>query len=184
VALEGDSALTGFLELRAMSFDPKPLMGDTVAQFEALLKVAYERGYEKGVQDGIDRLAQLARGPQAANDVRVPDEKLTAVAIRRVVEKRAPRGLVPKVVAAMLRDNPGMTITDYEQMLYRYDGQVSAKSIGNELRRHEGRKYRRNESGEWFPMSGNKEAGEGRETNSPASDLSSQGEPLWNRLNQ
>lgn len=163
-----------------MSFDPKSLMGDTVAQFEALLKAAYD----KGVQDGIDRIVQLARGPEATNDIRVSDEKLAGPAIRRVVEKRAPRGLVPKVVAAMLRDCPGETITGYEQMLYRYDGQVSAKSIGNELRRHEGRKYHRNESGQWFPMTGNKEAGEGRETNSPASDHDSQGDSLWNRLNQ
>lgn len=155
-----------------MSFDPRSLMGDTVAQFEALLKAAYD----KGVQDGIDRIAQLARGPQAAHDVRVPDEKLTPDAIRRVVERRAPRGLVPKVVAAMLRDYPGKTITDYEQLLHRYDGQVSAKSIGNELRRHMGRKYRRNEDGQWFPMSGNKEAAGPASNETPAaSDAQTQG---------
>jgi hypothetical protein len=155
-----------------MSFDPKSLLGDTITHFEAILKAAYE----KGVQDGIDRIVQAARGPQAAHDVRVPDEKLTKEAIRRVSVKRAPRGTVPKIMAAMLRDFPGKTIADYEQLLHRYDGQVSEKSVGNELRRHEGQKYRRNANGEWFPITGNKEAGDGSQTNSPASDAQTQGD--------
>ncbi len=162
-----------------MPFDPKSLTGEIVSQMEAALKAAYE----KGVQDGIDRIVAAAKEPMTlsttnkvaigygssagAQDAKAADDKPV---------RRAPRGLVPKVVAEMLVEHPGKIIAEYEQMVEGYDNRVSAKSVGNELRRHEDRKYRRNDNGEWFPMSGNKEAGDGRETNSPASENTNQGE--------
>lgn len=169
-----------------MSFNPKELMQQHIAGFEAALKAAYDQG----VQDGIQRIVAAATAPINENDVRTvgdatPAAPATNSRQQRVVARRAPRGLVPTIVGRMLDEYPGKIIAEYEQMVGAYDSRVSDKSIGNELRRHEGKKYRRDENGGWFPMSGNKEA-EDAATNeqSSASDQSNQGDSLWNRLNQ
>lgn len=152
-----------------MAFDPNQYSKGLIAGIEQMLKAAYEQG----VKDGIDRIAQAARAPlgeqvpQPAIAVpTVTDDELEDVVDRRI--RRAPRGLVPKVVGAMLRDHPGKIIAEYEQMKDQYDSRVSEKSIGNELRRHEDKKYHRTENGEWLPMSGNKEAAGSATNETPA----------------
>lgn len=176
-----------------MAFDPKTLINGTIlASMEAALKAAYEQG----VQDGIDRIVAAAKSPQTlAVPVRTfaaggdndsdDDGEIEESTFAGTIIRRAPRGLVPSVVDRMLREHPGKIIAEYEQMKDLYDARVSRKSIGNEIRRMEGKKYRRNENGEWFPMSGNKEAGDAATNEqSPASDHTSKDSTLWNRLDQ
>ncbi len=142
-----------------MSFDPTQYSNGLIAGIEQLLKAAYDQG----VQDGIQRIVAAATAPINENDGRTKnsDNRGSVDVFDKVeveVGRRAPRGLVPRVVEQMLSDHPGKIIAEYEQMKDNYDSRISEKSIGNELRRHEGRKYRRNEDGEWFPKSGNNEA--------------------------
>lgn len=160
-----------------MAFEPKQLMSDHIASMEVALKAAYEQG----VRDGIERIIAAATAPLSQNDARTVQgvghmRAISSASAKGEVIRRAPRGLVPEVVGRMLSERPGKIVAEYEQIVDEYDSRVSTKSIGNELRRHEGRKYYRNDSGEWFPMSGNKEAGDGQQTNSPASDVQTQGE--------
>jgi hypothetical protein len=170
-----------------MSFDPKVLLDSTIlASMEAALKAAYEQG----VQDGIDRIVAAARAPAspappvAQDDTADDDGEIEESTFVGTVIRRAPRGLVPSVVDRMLREHPGKIIAEYEQMKDHYDARVSRKSIGNEIRRMEDKKYRRNDKGEWFPIPGNKEAGDAATNEqSPASDHSKDSS-LWNRLNQ
>ena len=62
------------------------------------------------------------------------------------------------MVGAMLRriltDKPGLTVTEIEAIAPEYDTEVAAKSIGNELRRFDGTKYRRRDNGKWFLFDG------------------------------
>ncbi len=160
-----------------MSFDPTQYSKGLIAGIEQLLKAAYDQG----VQDGIERIVAAARAPIGENDGGTSAQQSTSLQVgddvKAEVVRRAPRGLVPKVVARMLEDHPGKVIVEYEQMIDNYDSRVSEKSIGNELRRHEGKKYRRNEEGEWFPMSGNKEAAGSATNETPAaSDTQTYGE--------
>jgi len=64
---------------------------------------------------------------------------------------RAPRGLVQEVVACVLRDRPGTHINEVEVEAVRREPRISAKSVGNEMRRYLGTKYRR-EGRSWFLM--------------------------------
>ncbi len=70
-----------------------------------------------------------------------------------------------------------MVIAEYEQMKDDYESRISEKSIGNELRRHEGKKYRRDDNGGWFHMSRIKEAEDAASNEqSSASDHTNQGD--------
>lgn len=83
----------------------------------------------------------------------------------------------------MLTDHPGKTIVEYEAMIADYDSRIAAKSIGNELRRMEGIRYRRNTDGQWFLIVGNEEAAGTANNETPAaSDRTNQGQIEWNRL--
>lgn len=96
---------------------------------------------------------------------------------------KAPRGTVPRVLKRMLTDHPGKTIVEYEAMIADYDSRIAAKSIGNELRRMEGIRYRRNTDGQWFLIVGNEEAAGTANNETPAaSDRTNQGQIEWNRL--
>jgi len=53
--------------------------------------------------------------------------------------------------------NAGLFIAEVEGLAPKYDTDVAIKSIGNELRRFEGERYRRDERGKWFLISGNAE---------------------------
>lgn len=69
---------------------------------------------------------------------------------------RAPRGSVRKVLDPILADHPGLTIAEIETHGERRNKEVAAKSYGNELRRLEGIRYRRNRpnGNRWFLMDG------------------------------
>ena len=174
-------SVCGFLLVREdsdMAFDPKRLIDENLAGFEAALKAAYDQG----VRDGIQRIVAAASAPIMENDGRTGQQNAASTVnigdkAEAEVIRRAPRGLVPKVVGQMLADSPGKIIAEYEQMVGDYDSRVSEKSVGNELRRHEGKKYRRDDSGGWFPVSGNKEAEDAADNEqSSASDTQTQGE--------
>jgi len=66
--------------------------------------------------------------------------------------RRAPRGSVGAAIDSVLRKKPGLPIVELETEVARLNPEVSIKSVGNELRRMEGRKYRRDRAGgyHWF----------------------------------
>lgn len=160
-----------------MVYDPTALSGKLVADFEAALKGAYEQG----VRDGIARIVAAAQAP-ISNHMQEPPLISFAEDVKSVTPDifppKAPRGTVPLVVHAMLQDNPGKTIQEYERLYRNYDTRISDKSIGNELRRFEGEKYERDAPNgyRWF-LIGQKDEAKDAATNeqSSASDHSNQG---------
>jgi hypothetical protein len=66
--------------------------------------------------------------------------------------KRAPRGSVGKAVDSVLADRPGMLTPEIEERVLQNDPEIARKSVGNELRRLEGKKYKRDRPGghRWF----------------------------------
>lgn len=160
-----------------MSFDAEKYLteSDAFTSISAVLNAAYQQG----IKDGIARIAAMAQAPLADNggdDGVVPDvmqigsvETHAAVRLRTRPIRRAPRGLVPKIVSRMLAEHPGKIISEYEKLLPEYDTQVSDKSVGNQLRRHEGKLYRRNDNSEWFLIDKNEAADNPNKESSAAS---------------
>jgi hypothetical protein len=65
---------------------------------------------------------------------------------------RAPRGSVGRTIDGLLADRPeGILISELEKVASAAEG-IAIKSVGNELRRYEGKKYRRDRPGghRWF----------------------------------
>ena len=156
-----------------MAFDAKQLMQDNLAALEPLLKAAYD----KGAEDARNAIL-LAAGVPAVTGRPAPPSLITGSGAKPTDHpKKAPRGTVPKVLRRMLTDHPGKQIVDYEDMFTEYDDRISVRSIGNELRRMEDKKYCRNDDGEWFLMTGNKEAEDAASNEqSSASDHTNQGD--------
>lgn len=135
-----------------MAFDPnKFLTADTIAAFEAALKAAYDQGFS----DGIDRVVQAAKSPLSAEaPIKGVVQKVSPTGARADALGRAPRGIVPNVVGEMVRASPGLTIGEYEQMVTKAEPLISVKSVGNELRRGEGKRYKRDRPNgyKWYPL--------------------------------
>lgn len=170
-----------------MAFDAKQFILDNIDDLAPFINAIYQRGRE----DARNAIL-IAAGSPLVTGRPVPPSLIGAgspdgkgsPALKSPV-RRAPRGTVPKVLDKMLTEHPGKTIAEYEELAPSYDNRISIKSVGNELRRHEHTKYRRNDDGEWFLINSDGEA-EDAATNeqSSASDRTNQGESLWNRLNQ
>lgn len=91
------------------------------------------------------------------------------------VRARAARGAVGKAIDPILRANPGMLVPDLESEVKRLHPEIHPKSIGNELRRFEGEKYKRDREGgyRWFLI----EDQDGGRTGAPAPAADMQHEP-------
>ena len=68
------------------------------------------------------------------------------------VASRAPRGLVRTAVEEALRERPGSSITEIEDVVLARHPEVAKKSVGNQLRHFEGDLYRREGKYKWFLM--------------------------------
>jgi len=55
-------------------------------------------------------------------------------------------------VEAVLAEAAGLAIKEIHQQALKLGHQLSIESVGNELRRFEGKKYRRDERRNWFPI--------------------------------
>ena len=89
--------------------------------------------------------------------------------------KRAPRGSVGRALESVIGKYPGLAVTEIEERVLQLDREIARKSIGNELRRLEGKRYKRDRPGgyRWFliDQAVGQEVGEPALT-TPASDKS------------
>ena len=86
-----------------------------------------------------------------------------------ILQRRAPRGLVAEFLHDQLREAPGQTIRELEEVVELFDSRIARKSVGNELRRFEDVKYGR-EGYKWFLMGNPK-------NETPAGQTASASEP-------
>ena len=163
-----------------MAFDPKTLMNDPtfIAAIEAGLKAAYEQG----ASDTLARIVAAARAPGAV-EAAAPTPTVTptpsapaeeAAGASTSYNPRAPRGLVRQVLVPIMKTMPGLLISEYETLAIAEDSRMSPKSIGNELRRGEGKAYERR-GYRWYLLDAetNEAPDTAREEGSDASSVSS-----------
>ncbi|MDP3408105.1 hypothetical protein [Bosea sp. (in: a-proteobacteria)] len=132
---------------------------DMIEELRSQMKVEIEAAYQRGLVDGAaqmrDRILSAAQGH--GGPVAIASPAIIAAAPRHgggPSLPRAPRGAVGRMLEKALTDMPGLTTTELEQISGDYDGAVATKSIGNELRRFQDKKYRRDERGRWFLIDG------------------------------
>jgi hypothetical protein len=126
-----------------------------VQRFATLLedfKVAIWREAFKAGGDAMrDTILRAAQAPIADVGILKPQ---TAAEERtdRVPGTRAPRGAVGRSIDLVLEVYPGSSIPDIEEMVARENKEIARKSVGNEIRRMEGKKYKRDRPNgyRWF----------------------------------
>jgi hypothetical protein len=126
------------------------------------------RRFEAGRQAMRDSILRAAEAPSPA-PASTPQRSLNlemAPGSGRSIFRRAPRGSVGQAVDDVLRAEPGLSIIDIESRVEKLNPEISIKSVGNELRRLEGKKYKRDRPGgyQWFLVNDR----EGGETGAPA----------------
>ena len=146
-----------------------PSFDEYERQFRKMLRKAYDDGFAAGQQDMKSAILKAAK--IVGNDTIVPHEGGEDGITVKVQQKRAPYGLVGKVVEAVLSKEAGLTISEIEERALEYDNRIVPKSIPNELHRKKGDKYR-HEGNLWYLMKTNStEASAGNDTSVDPSEL-------------
>jgi hypothetical protein len=137
--------------------DIKALANDAAEKVLA----AYRRGFEAGGIAMRNTILKAASAPVSVSlgsgngpieftqIVSVPPPKSPSG--RNLSRPRAPKGLVGDLIRTQLQECPGLPISDLEADVILIDARIAPKTVGNELRRFEGKKYRR-EGYRWFLM--------------------------------
>jgi hypothetical protein len=127
------------------------VFGTALEAVNGLLENAYRKGYEDGAAAMRNSLLRAAQAP--LNIPPMPDITEVMNVNRTIVrqpetpDSRAPRGSVARFVMETLRGDPGLTQIDLK--LRAVNAGVSPAGIGNELRRHKDRKYRKDARKGW-----------------------------------
>lgn len=114
---------------------------------------AYQQGYDAAVRDLKDRIMAVF-GPVALSaHVEAVSTVHAKIRRRRPSSGRARHGVAAKAVKDVFTIGTGLSVTELHQQALKLGHQLSIEGIGNELRRFEGKKYRRDERRHWFPLS-------------------------------
>ncbi len=130
-----------------------PIRPELLARLHDLVFEVAKAAYEEGRKDmrlAILDAVQTPAVPQISSSHR-------SVAVRPSTE-RAPRGSVRSAINHVLSQHPGLTEQELGQRVSQFDPNVSARSMGGELRRRRGSLYR-SDAGKWFLLA--RESGQG-----------------------
>lgn len=123
--------------------------------FRPLLEEAFRRGMRVGIEraknaadTAIDLLMTIER-PDGEQQTLGFQVKVRPTATPRESGKRAPPGAVRPIVELALQDRPGARMIEIQNISKMLDAGISPSSISNELNRHLGTRYRRDD-GRWF----------------------------------
>ena len=144
-------------------------ISDLLHGMKAALEAAYQRGFEAGGEAMRQTILAATASPVSLRvfggggnvppaviaEQRARLRENTAFAggelpVVRQPSQRAPRGLVSDVIRTVLRESPGLSISEIEERALRLAPDVSSKSVGNELRRREGDAYVREGKYKWY----------------------------------
>ena len=109
---------------------------------QALMQEIYEAGRRDGGAAMREAILKAAEVPVQ----RVAPKPISA---SKQDGERAPRGLLPQVMAQVLRQIPGSTEQEIAEMVTLMDSRISPRSVGGQLRRFRGKVYRQ-EGRKWF----------------------------------
>lgn len=155
----------------------KKLTDDILAAIRPKIEQAIKEAFDQGGSEMLDRIFKAAAestGTKTTVEPIVPPKPETGG------HARAPRGRVGKLIETVLtqRGNPGLRGARIEECVLELDDRIARKSVGNELRRFKGKRYRQDEYRNWFLISddGEKETAGHPTKDSPAeSDNPNQG---------
>ncbi len=133
-------------------------LDDMIEELRSQLQIEIEAAYQRGLVDGAaDMRARILSAAQVpAEPLGAPQAFAYPKHFKKVTlaQTRAPRGAVGAMLHRILKEKPGLSVTEIEAIAPEYDPEVAAKSIGNELRRFDGVKYQRRQDGKWFLFDG------------------------------
>jgi hypothetical protein len=113
---------------------------------------AYQRGYEAAVKDMKARILASFEEPAATVQQEAAPKRPRPGRQRKSPDTRSRKGGASDAVRAAFELGVGKSITEIHQQALSLGHRLSIEGIGNELRRHKGEKYRRDERRHWFPL--------------------------------
>jgi hypothetical protein len=125
-----------------------------VEQFVALVDkfkgAIWNEAFKAGGEAMRDSILKAAQSPSPS--VNEPPDAWSSGLPILAAAMRAPRGSVGRAIDALLREHPGLSVGHMEKIFSEHHQEIAQKSIGNELRRMEGNKYKRDRPGgyRWF----------------------------------
>ncbi len=126
---------------------------EDITDLTDMVSDAIERAFARGVEVGGNRMRakimEVASGD--GNKVQFPWTQSTEKTAKKVA-KRARKGAVGVLLKRILTNHPGLKIVEIETAAKTMDATLAVKSLGNELRRLEGEKYKRDVQDRWFLM--------------------------------
>lgn len=153
-----------------------PLLSDEVEQrlgaairdlARPLIEEAFQQGFRAGIAAGKDSVERAFGHAlrQAEQEFRVAKARQERPAAKTDSPRRSPArrrrvasGTLRPLVELILSDEPGLRVAEIQAKAVELDNTVAPTSVGNELRRMEGTRYRR-DGKRWFII-GDTEKGE------------------------
>jgi len=125
---------------------PAPDLEDLLEDIRLKLSAAYNRGWRDGSTVMRESILRAAETPILNDDL------VQVGVVDSGGDARAPRGLAARAIKTVLTEEPGLSIIEITSRVMAKFPNVAAKSVGNELRRREGKDYRREGKYAWFLM--------------------------------
>lgn len=112
---------------------------DLVNEVTRAIKLAYGRGFQAGGRKMRETILS------AADDLNAPTHNEIAASIRHYGQ-RSSWGSVVSAMQSILSTESNLTVTEIEERGTALFPDINIRSFGNQLRRYEGKKYRRDPS--------------------------------------
>ena len=122
------------------------------ASLRQSIRDAYQQGYDAALSDLKDRIMAVFGTHIITAHAEAVSTSHAALRRRRPAKTRARRGVAAAAVEAVLAEEAGLAIKEIHQQALKLGHKLSVESVGSELRRFEGTKYRRDERRNWFPV--------------------------------
>lgn len=116
------------------------------ARWDSLALEIYEAGKRDGSAEMRKALLKLVGADSSPGEPSAAPPSLTE---RETGSSRAPRGALRDAIERALRERPGQTEQELQVYVGQLDRRVSPRSVGGELRRLKGDRYRQ-EGRKWF----------------------------------
>lgn len=118
------------------------LSAELQKRFLEVLNEAYRKGVSDGGSAAVNAIVNAAAS--ATGFSHEYEKKLNqTLAVDKSRNSRAPRGLLQKVVAEVLREEAGLSGFTIAERAVKLDPRISERSVGGELRRNNGIFYRK-----------------------------------------
>ena len=122
---------------------------DLLARLHEIMNDIANASYEAGREDMRAAILSAAQAPVVQQRSAPARPSTVRTAVTRPSADRAPRGSVRAAIRHVLTQQPGLTEMELGAKVSAYDPNVSARSMGGELRRRRGSLYR-SDGGKWY----------------------------------